>query len=132
MLGKARGGKRANAGRKLGAVSRVSREIAERIVVDGEKQPLEVVIEAMRVHYKAAKVMKEDGTFDWDMERLKEAAVLADRALPYCHARIAQIELPKPTPEVEAAQQTQLEDARRVAFALAIGQHLQKGLPKPK
>lgn len=73
----ARGGKRPNAGRKPGAVTTKTREIADRAAAEGIT-PLEVMLEAMRAHYEA--------------NRLDEAAEKAKDAAPYIHARLAAVE----------------------------------------
>jgi hypothetical protein len=71
-----RGGWRPGSGRKKGSVTRKTRDIADRIVADGES-PLEVMLRAMRQHAAAG--------------NLDRAAEIARYAAPFCHARISSI-----------------------------------------
>lgn len=129
------GGRRAGAGQKLGAARRVSGQVANVLMSDGEVLPLQVVMKAMRVHYAEARSVDEQGKEVWNLDKLKEAAVLADRALPYCHARIAAIDMPgAPNPD-ESDEVNVIEDARRVAFVLTMGAReaeKRQALPKPR
>ena len=77
MAGK--GGKRPGAGRKMGSVTKKTREIADRAAAEGIT-PLEVMIAAMRAHYDA------------EPPRLDEAAAIAKDAAPYMHPRLAAVE----------------------------------------
>jgi hypothetical protein len=74
----ARGGKRLNAGRKPGAVTTKTREIAEKALAGGIT-PLEVMLHAMLQHYEAKR---------WD-----DAADKARDAAPYIHARLSAVEM---------------------------------------
>lgn len=71
------GGKRAGAGRKKSATTRKTRKIADQIADSGEVTPLEVMVEAMRRHYRAKR---------WDM-----AAAIAKDCAPYIHPRLSAI-----------------------------------------
>lgn len=73
----ARGGKREGAGRKPGAITQKTREIAEKAAVAGIT-PLDVMLEAMRGAYDAGD--------------LKEAASFAKDAAPYVHAKLANVQ----------------------------------------
>ena len=73
----ARGGAREGAGRKPGAVTRKTREIAEKAHEEGIT-PLEVMLTAMRNAYDAGE--------------LKEAAMFAKDAAPYVHAKLANVQ----------------------------------------
>lgn len=70
------GGRRPGAGRKGGGRNTRTREIADRLALEGVT-PLEVMIEAMRAHYNA--------------KRLNEAAAIAKDAAPYMHPRLATV-----------------------------------------
>ena len=72
-----RGGSRPGAGRKKGAASKRTREIADAAVADG-LSPLEVMLKAMRFHA--------------DAERWDDAADVAKDAAPYIHPRLAAVE----------------------------------------
>ena len=74
----ARGGKRLGAGRKKGTIHRKTAEIANKIAADDEIKPLEVMIAAMRMAWKA-------GDIDTAVER-------AEKAAPYIHARLAAVD----------------------------------------
>lgn len=135
LMATGHGGRRNGAGRKTGAAQRVSRETANVLMADGEVLPLHVVMKAMRVHYAEARSVDQTGKEVWDLDKLKEAAVLADRALPYCHARIAPIDQAAIPPTGDLDEENTLEDARRVAFLLTVGAREAekvKALPKPK
>lgn len=72
------GGKRPNAGRKPGAASRKTRDIADRAVAGGIT-PLEVMLQAMMSHYNAG--------------NLDEAALKAKDAAPYVHPKLSSQEI---------------------------------------
>lgn len=71
------GGKRPGAGRKLGSVTKKTRDIAEKATKQG-LTPLEVMLHAMREAHAAGK--------------LDEAHAYAKDAAPYMHARLAAVE----------------------------------------
>lgn len=71
------GGARANAGRKVGAVTQKTRAIAEEALASG-LTPLEVMLKTMRAH--------------WDAGRADQAAAIAKDAAPYIHPRLAAME----------------------------------------
>ncbi len=71
-----RGGKRENAGRKVGSATKRTRDIADKAAEAG-KSPLEIMLKAAETHYVA-------GRYD-------EAAAIAKDAAPYCHPRLAAI-----------------------------------------
>lgn len=73
----AHGGKRVGAGRKAGAATRKTREIADRAAEDGIT-PLEVMLGAMREA--------------WEAGDKAAAANFAKDAAPYMHARLAAVE----------------------------------------
>jgi hypothetical protein len=70
------GGRRPGAGRKPGGRNERTREIADRLNLEG-LSPLEVMVEAMRRHVTAN---------DWDA-----AAAIAKDAAPYMHPRLATV-----------------------------------------
>ena len=73
----AHGGARLGAGRRRGALSQKTREVAEAAAQAG-KTPLEVMVEAYRHFYHR-------GDFE-------KAAAIAKDAAPYMHPRLSQIE----------------------------------------
>jgi hypothetical protein len=74
----ARGGKRAGAGRKPGAATAKTREIADKAAEEGVT-PLEVMLGAMREL--------------WDNGNKQDAAQIAKDAAPYMHPRLSNIDL---------------------------------------
>ncbi|CAB4141041.1 hypothetical protein UFOVP413_15 [uncultured Caudovirales phage] len=72
-----RGGKRENAGRKPGAVTQITRAIAEEKLPEGIT-PLEVLLETMREA--------------WHKGEKTTACAIAKDAAPYCHAKIAPVD----------------------------------------
>ena len=86
-----RGGRRPGAGRKVGATTKKTREIAEQAVAEGIT-PLEVMMRAMRKFVENAEKMAgvdEAGS----MSLMKEAADVAKNAAPYIHPRLAAMEI---------------------------------------
>lgn len=75
----AHGGRRPNAGRKPGSVTKRTREIAEAVMADGEITPLEYLLKVMR-----------EGT---DEARQLDAA---KAAAPYVHPKLATTTLQGP------------------------------------
>lgn len=79
----AKGGARPGAGRKKGTgtgpkpITKARKAIAERILVDGDLTPLDVMIDAMREAHMAG--------------NSKEAASYAAMAAPYVHPRLATV-----------------------------------------
>ena len=80
------GGRREGAGRKPGAVSRKTREIAEAAAASGIT-PLEVLLNTMRAAWERS----EDGTIQG--EDLLLALSCAERSAPYIHPRIQAVSL---------------------------------------
>lgn len=72
-----RGGKRAGAGRKAGAVNKKTREIADRAINEGIT-PLEVMLEAMREAYESGGAIA--------------ACAFAEKAAPYIHPKMSSVE----------------------------------------
>lgn len=73
-----RGGRRPGAGRKPGAVTKKTREIAEKVAESG-LTPLEVMIDAM--------------LFLRDAGEREKAASIAKDAAPYVHARLSSVDV---------------------------------------
>jgi hypothetical protein len=100
-----RGGRRQGAGRKPGAATRRTRELAERAAAEGV-QPIDVLLGVMRLH--------------WARGEWAEAAAVAKDAAPYCHPRLQSVQLEKPplvaaVPTVGAA----VDETERALLALA-------------
>ena len=72
------GGKRKGAGRKHGTLNRKTTEVARRAAEEGIT-PLEVMLKAMMVHYKA--------------RRYDKAAAVAKDAAPYMHPRLSAMQV---------------------------------------
>lgn len=72
----ARGGKRQGAGRKTSALTHKTRALAEKIVLDGDETPLEVILKLMREAKN-------------DEDKLKAAIAAA----PYVHPKLAAVEM---------------------------------------
>lgn len=70
------GGSRSGAGRKRGAASKKTREVADKAIAKGIT-PLEVMLSAMRQAYQA--------------NNLKDAAGYAKDAAPYIHPRLSSV-----------------------------------------
>ena len=73
----AHGGKRTGAGRKPGAATKRTRDIADKATAEG-LTPLEVMLKAMWAHV--------------DNNKLDEAASIAKDAAPYMHAKLASVQ----------------------------------------
>ena len=92
-----RGGARKNAGRKQGAATKKTREIADKAAQEGIT-PLEVMLMAMREFVVKANAMADDKAKVIDskvvsrMGLLHDAAAIAKDAAPYIHPRLAAIE----------------------------------------
>jgi hypothetical protein len=98
-----RGGKRPGAGRKLGSVSKLSREAAK-AEFDKGMTPLEFFTSVMR---------DPDQPLATRLEAAKAAA-------PYMHSRLATVEIAgKPEKPQNEPEPSTLEIARRLAFILA-------------
>lgn len=124
-----RGGKRPGAGRKKGSLSILNRKTAE-VAAEKGITPLEVELITMRALWDAAH--GKPATFD--LEKAKEAMVVADRAAPYCHARITAVAPPAPPPpEFEDER----EVGKRAVFLLRreeadLEREVQKQIEPPK
>jgi|SRR6185369_6884851 len=83
-----RGGKRANAGRKVGSATKKTREIADRAAATGVT-PLEIMLASMWAFAKQAKKEKDAGL---KLRLMAQAADVAKDAAPYMHPRLNAIE----------------------------------------
>lgn len=94
----ARGGKRAGAGRKAGAASKKTREIADKAAVAGIT-PLEVMMDTMREYHAKAMAIAPGAAIEVNEEAitrlglLTEASKIARDAAPYMHPRLQAMEL---------------------------------------
>lgn len=91
-----RGGARNNAGRKPGAATTKTREIAEKAMLEGIT-PLEVMLLSMREYVAKANAIGEDPKVIDNkavtrLGLLREAASIAKDAAPFVHPRLAAIE----------------------------------------
>ena len=80
-----RGGARRGSGRKPGAATTRTREIADKAAGDGIT-PLEVMLKAMRHHMAEFDKSKS-------LEALSNAALAAKDAAPYIHPRLSSVEM---------------------------------------
>ena len=87
-----RGGARNGAGRKKGQASNKTREVADRAAAEGIT-PLEVMLNAMRVHHEAKEYDK--------------AAEIAKDAAPYMHPRFSSVQVQADV-EVQSSNVTEL------------------------
>ena len=91
------GGVRVGSGRKLGAATKKTREIADKMAADGGLMPLEYLLSVMRETTDDLRAQYEFGTIDLieytvklkEMIKRKDAA--AEKAAPYVHARLSSI-----------------------------------------
>lgn len=117
------GGARPGSGRKLGAATKKTREIADRIVAGGKTTPLEVKNTLMLAAFAEAGVTYDDkGTpkvANWEKGKL--ALEIATAAAPYVHPRLASIQGNPDAPLIIKEDGTLLDAARRLAFVLRAG-----------
>lgn len=92
------GGARKGAGRKKGAATTKTREIADKLAADGELTPLEYLLGVMRETPATIKAQYEAGELDAVeyavklTELTKRRDNAAEKAAPYIHPRLASIE----------------------------------------
>ena len=108
------GGARKGAGRKHGALTRRTREIAERASAEGIT-PLEVMLRVMRAHL-------ESGELD-------KAAAVAKDAAPYCHPRLAAANITFKSPGQMTDEELEQAIALVQAAAVAEGEDVGEGMP---
>lgn len=96
--GEGPGGTRKGSGRKKGAATKKTREIADKLAADGEITPLEYLLGVMRETPEKLKEKYKAGDIDTE-EYMVELAALqkrrdtaAEKAAPYVHARLSSIE----------------------------------------
>ena len=96
--GEGKGGKRANSGRKKGATTKKTREIADKLAESDEITPLEYMLGVLRETPAKLKAKYEAGEIDTEeyivelqaMQKRKDNA--AEKAAPYIHPRLSSIE----------------------------------------
>jgi len=139
----AHGGKREGAGRKPGAITKRTREVAERALTEG-KSPLEIMLDNMR-HFQQVALDAEaviegmnesqvaslgqshEEQFKALLAKVKQAAGLrvmahecARDAAGYMHAKLSAVTLAgDPENPITFADLSDTEAARRIAFTLA-------------
>ena len=92
------GGARKNAGRKVGAATKKTRAIADKLVEDGELTPLEYTLSVMRETPEKLKAQHEKGDIDvveytikmQELIRRKDKA--AETAMSFIHPRLSSID----------------------------------------
>lgn len=92
----ARGGARPNAGRKPGASVEKTREVANKIAVDGDVTPLEVMVASMRAIYEKAQegqVVDDGGRTLTPLALYAMAADVASKAAPFIHPKLSSVEM---------------------------------------
>lgn len=96
--GKPQGGARKGSGRKLGAATKKTRAIADKLVEDGEQTPLEFMLETMRETPDELRKMHKSGEIDTAefvvriQDQIARRYTAAKDAAPYIHPRLASIE----------------------------------------
>jgi len=101
------GGARNNSGRKVGAATQKTREIADKLVADGELTPLEYMLGILRETPDDLKKQFEAGEIDLVEYTLKLKMMIsrkdqaAEKAAPYVHPRLASIQATVTDPEHE-------------------------------
>lgn len=94
---KSKGGKRPGAGRKVGSLTKRTRQIAEAVATQGIT-PLEVMMRVMHQLYEEAGNVQEEGLGDKVLANeariklLNMAATVGRYAAPYVHPRLSAIE----------------------------------------
>ena len=83
-------------GRPKGSLSKHTAYVAQRIARDGKILPLEVMVEAMRLHWRRAHYDGKAKRTQPEPAEVKEAAVFAAMAAPYIHPRLATQEIVGP------------------------------------
>ncbi len=83
------GGPRKGAGRPAGAVTKKTREIADKAMESGIT-PLEVMLKTMRALVSKA---EEQDPANPNIEMLVEASAVAKDAAPYLHPRLSSVEM---------------------------------------
>lgn len=149
----ARGGKRPGAGRKAGALTVKTREVAEKAVATG-MAPLDVILENMRHYQKlatdaeailegktAAEIigghqgqMRLDEQVAVILAEARKTADLRDRATacardaaPFCHARLSPVEANKRTDDLVPLAERLKAYQRRDAIAKSGGKVVDLG-----
>jgi len=90
----ARGGSREGAGRKPGAVTKKTREIADKAAAEGIT-PLEVMLGTMRELWQMAEngeVGGDGGKVVTPLDYRIQAAEVAQKAAPFVHAKLANVQ----------------------------------------
>jgi hypothetical protein len=89
------GGKREGAGRKKGSTTKKTRQIAERYMRSGKVTPLEVLLTAMERSF--------------EQDDYETAGRFAEKAAPYCHARLSSVEHKKPPVDLSKLSDAELQ-----------------------
>lgn len=114
----ARGGSREGSGRKAGAVTKKTREIAEKAHEQGIT-PLEVMLGTMRELWQ----MAEDGNLAMQGDKMTTpldlrmmASEVAQKAAPFVHAKLANV-----TAEITGANGGPMETSMTIRFVTPSG-----------
>lgn len=92
------GGRRPGAGRKHGATTKKTKEIADKLAADGEITPLEYMLGVMRETPTKIKTQYDKGEIDAVEYAVKMTELIrrrdnaAEKAAPFIHPRLASIE----------------------------------------
>lgn len=124
-----RGGRRAGAGRKPSLATRRTREAAN-LAQLADDSPMQIMLKLMRAYWAEAFSVDEKGKPVMDEAKAREAGAWAVAVAPYVHPKLASVE---PRPEVAVPTTdglSDLEKARRVAFAMVRGIMEQSKLKK--
>jgi hypothetical protein len=91
------GGARSGAGRKVGAATKKTREIADQLAADGGLTPLAYLLDVLRTTDEDLKAQHDNGEIDtetylvklkFNMDRRDNAA---EKACPYLHPRLSSV-----------------------------------------
>jgi len=102
------GGARTGSGRKVGAATKKTREIADNLAADGGITPLEYLLQVMRTTDEDLTTQHESGEIDTATYMVKLKANMdrrdnaAEKAAPYLHARLSSV-----TAEVKGSEHDQ-------------------------
>ncbi len=96
-----KGGQREGAGRKSGAATKKTRDIADKLAADAEITPLEVMVQTMRELWAQAQAARGEHRGS----RMVAAAQIAEKAAPYVHPRLSAL---KVDADIESRIQRQL------------------------
>lgn len=112
-----RGGRRPGAGRKPSLATRKTREAAN-LAQLSDDSPMQIMLKLMHAYWAEAFSVDQNGKKVINEAKAREAGAWAVAVAPYVHPKLAPTEPRPDIPQQAADGMTELEKARRVAFAL--------------